>query len=76
MLPARERLEPVHAPVGEGDDRLEVHDDFVSLDGALEVERQLAFAGHTVVQAGLVERVAAVVGPLRAVHRDVRVADE
>ena len=76
MLPARERLEAVSAPVRERDDGLEMHDDLVALDGPLEVERELALAGHAVVQAGLVERVAAVVGPLRAVHGYVRVADE
>ena len=40
--PAGERLEGVHAAVGERDHRLEVHLELAALDRALELQRELA----------------------------------
>ena len=75
-IPARERLDGRDAPARELDDRLVVHLDLVSLDGALETGDELLPTAYAQVHLRLVRRVAALPALFRAVHGGVGVAED
>jgi hypothetical protein len=75
MLPAHERLDRDGAPVAQVDDRLEVDDELVAGDRALQVARQLAALQRLGLHLRREERVSAALA-LGRVHRQVGLAHE
>ena len=75
-VPAGERLERHERPPLEVDDRLVVDTELAALDCPLDGEGKLLALADPGVHLRLVRDEAALAGPLRAVHRDVRVPQQ
>ena len=76
VLPARQRLQPVHASVGQPQDGLVVHPQLVAVQRAPQVGLELGAVEAALAQLGPVQRGHGTAAALRVVHRHVGVAEQ
>jgi hypothetical protein len=76
MQPAHERLDADVAVIAQPHDRLVPHAELLALDGVAQVGFEPEAAHRLVVERRVEHRIAAGAGVLRAVHRQVGVADD
>ena len=76
MIPAHQRLDAEQLPLRQVDDRLELEEELVALERAIDVLLEAQPLAQLLLHARLEHDEARLAGCLRVVHRDVGVAQQ